>query len=112
MGCAPDITSLLNSAAKLPFSRIHSGALNLRLGKYLLTEEQGPARLKALIQTYFTQGGMQLQISIADTKELRAAQEFPEDHRDLLVRITGYSAIFVDMAKGAQEEFIRREELR
>jgi len=112
VGCAPDITSLLNSAAKLPFSRIHSGALNLRLGKYLLTEEQGPARLKALIQTYFTQGGMQLQISIADTKELRAAQEFPEDHRDLLVRITGYSAIFVDMAKGAQEEFIRREELR
>ena len=53
-----------------------------------------------------------MQVSIADTEELKAAQSNPDDYRDLMVRITGYSAIFVDMSKGAQNEFIRREELR
>ena len=55
---------------------------------------------------------MQLQISIADTEELKCAQENPDEYRDLLVRITGYSAIFVDMSKGAQDAFISREELQ
>ena len=55
---------------------------------------------------------MQLQVSITDAKELKNAQKYPDDHRDLLVRITGYSAIFVDMSEGAQNEFIRREELK
>jgi len=52
-----------------------------------------------------------LQFSIVDTAELRKAQAEPDAYRDLLVRITGYSAVFVDISKGGQEEFIRREEL-
>ena len=64
------------------------------------------------METYFGKGGMQLQFSIVDTNELYAAQKNPEKYSDLLVRITGYSAVFVDMAKGAQDEFIRREELK
>lgn len=55
---------------------------------------------------------MQFQLSIADTDELRKAQQCPDAYSDLLVRITGYSAIFVDMASGAQDEIIRREELK
>ena len=54
---------------------------------------------------------MQLQFSLTDAEELHKAQANPDEYRDLMVRITGYSAIFVDMSKGAQEEFIRREEL-
>ena len=49
--------------------------------------------------------------NIAIRTELKNAQKNPDEYRDLMVRITGYSAIFVDMSKGAQDEFIRREEL-
>lgn len=112
VGYSKGVTSLLNSVSKLPFDRIHSGTLNVRLGKSLVADDSGILRIKALIQAYFDQGGMQLQVSIADTEELKAAQSNPDDYRDLMVRITGYSAIFVDMSKGAQDEFIRREELR
>ena len=54
---------------------------------------------------------MQVQLSVADTQELRQAQREPEKYPDLMVRITGYSAVFVDMCPAAQEEIIRREEL-
>ena len=102
----------MNSVSKLPFKRIHSGALNVRLSKGILKGVKGEKTIKALIKSYFKQGGMQLQFSITDTEELRKAQAKPDEYRDLMVRITGYSAIFVDMSKGAQEEFIRREELK
>lgn len=49
-------------------------------------------------------------MSVADTGELRGAHAHPESHRDLMVRITGYSAVFVDMGKRSQDEIIRREE--
>lgn len=54
---------------------------------------------------------MQLQVSVADTAELREAQKHPENYKDLMVRITGYSAVFVDMSPSAQEEIIRRDEI-
>jgi pyruvate-formate lyase len=56
-------------------------------------------------------GGLQVQLSVADTAELRDAQINPELHRDLMVRITGYSAVFIDMCRRAQDEIIRRQEL-
>jgi len=77
-----------------------------------MTDDNGDKIIHALIKSYFNKGGMQLQFSIVDTDELRKAQAAPNEYRDLLVRITGYSANFVDMSKGAQEEFIRREELK
>ena len=112
VGYSKGVTSLLNSVAKLPFDRIHSGALNIRLRKNSASGEKGLNCIRALMRSYFQQGGMQLQVSVADTKELRKAQENPDEYRDLLVRITGYSAVFVDMCKEAQDEFIRREELQ
>lgn len=53
---------------------------------------------------------MQIQISVADTEELSKAQKNPKEYRDLMVRITGYSAVFVDMCEEAQNEIIRRDE--
>ncbi|MBQ3556418.1 MAG: hypothetical protein IJA11_01285 [Oscillospiraceae bacterium] len=112
VGYQKSVTSMLNSVAKLPFDRIHSGVLNLRLSRSMVAGEEGKMRLKALIESYFDQGGMQLQISVADTEELRHAKEHPEQHKDLLVRITGYSAVFVDLCQRGQDEIIRREEVR
>jgi formate C-acetyltransferase len=102
---------MLRSLAKLPLRRITSGALNLRLSPRLVVGEAGLTRLAALLRTYLEMGGLQVQVSLADTEELRQAQAHPEAHRDLMVRITGYSAVFVDMARTAQDEIIRREEL-
>ena len=111
VGHAREITTLLSSVAKLPTGRLHAGALNVRLRRDAVRGETGLSRLRALIETYFKLGGMQLQVNLADTAELREAQKHPDAYRDLSVRITGYSAIFVDMSPGAQEEIIRRDEL-
>ncbi len=111
VGVVESVTALLNSVAKLPFRRIHAGAFNLRLRGDLVRGEEGLQRLSALTEAYFENGGMQFQISVADTAQLRAAQEHPENYKDLMVRITGYSAVFVDMSRNAQEEIIRRDEM-
>ena len=110
-GHVESITALLNSASKLPYDRIHSGALNVRIREDLVRGDTGTDILVALLNTYFKKGGMQIQLSIADTETLKAAQACPECYRDLTVRITGYSAIFVDMSKNAQDEIIRRDEM-
>ncbi|MDP7447427.1 MAG: glycine radical domain-containing protein, partial [Candidatus Latescibacteria bacterium] len=63
------------------------------------------------LRTYFDLGGLQTQLSVHSVEQLREAQQHPEEHRDLMVRITGYSAVFVDMARHAQDEIIRRQEM-
>ena len=107
--CTKGATAMFRSLSKLPFKRFNSGALNVRLQRGMVAGDEGLHRLAALLRTYFTMGGLQVQLSIADTDELRHAQLYPEAHRDLMVRITGYSAIFVDMCRSAQDEIIRRQ---
>ena len=109
--CRRGPTAMFKSLAKLPFNRINSGALNLRLQPKLFAGEAGLTRLATLLRTYFDLGGLQVQLSLASVEQLRDAQIHPERHRDLMVRITGYSAAFVDMTRTAQDEIIRREEL-
>jgi len=105
------LTAMFRSVAKLPLDRINSGALNVRVQPRFFAGEEGLDRLAALLRTYFDLGGLQVQLSFVDVEELRDAQVHPEHHRDLMVRITGYSAAFVDMARHAQDEIIRREEM-
>ncbi|MBT3288295.1 MAG: hypothetical protein HN380_13195, partial [Victivallales bacterium] len=105
------ITAMFHSLAKLPFDQCHSGALNVRLQPAVFQGDAGVERLAALVQTYFQEGGLQVQVSMVDVDTLRAAQAKPTEYRDLMVRITGYSAAFVDMSEGAQNEIIRREEM-
>jgi len=104
-------TAMFRSVAKLPLDRINSGALNVRMQPGLFVGEEGLTRLASLLRTFFDMGGLQVQLSFADVEELRDAQRHPEQHRDLMVRITGYSAAFVDMCADAQNEIIRREEM-
>jgi len=109
--CINGLTAMFRSVVKLPLDRIHSGALNVRLQPRWFVGEEGLTRLASMLRTYFDLGGLQVQLSFADVSTLRDAQEHPERHRDLMVRITGYSAAFVDMTRVAQEEIIRREEM-
>jgi len=110
-GYGRGVTALLHSAANLPLGRTVSGVLNVRLRPGAVGGEEGLRRLKGLVETYFEKGGIQLQLSVADAAELREAQKRPEDYRDLMVRITGYSAVFTDMSKNGQDEIIKIEEL-
>ncbi|MDQ1326828.1 MAG: hypothetical protein QG641_108, partial [Candidatus Poribacteria bacterium] len=105
------ITAMFRSIAKLPLNYFNSGALNVRIQRKFVFGDDGLSRLMALLKTFFDMGGLQVQLSVADTAELRQAQISPEAHRDLMVRITGYSAVFVDMCKNAQDEIIRRQEM-
>lgn len=103
------VTAMMNSVTKLPFDKICSGALNIRLPRSLVEADEGLERLCTLLSVYFKKGGMQAQLSVTDVNELLAAQEKPEDYKDLMVRITGYSAVFIDMSRSAQDEVIARE---
>lgn len=67
-----------------------------------------PAQLVAMVRTYFAQGGMQMQINVADKDLLRRAQKRPQEHPDLCVRVGGFSAYFVELERAVQDEIISR----
>ena len=84
--------------------------VNLRFQRSVLTDPEGRRRLDAMLRAYFMAGGQEMQINSADTAELRAAQAHPERYRDLVVRVAGFSAFFVNLSKDMQEEIIARTE--
>jgi pyruvate-formate lyase len=100
-------TAVMNSISKLPLKRVYNGLnLNMRLpGKRIASKN-----LMNLIQGYFRKGGVQVQFNMVDTETLRDAQKHPENYRDLVVRISGYSGIFINLSDIAQEEIIQRME--
>jgi pyruvate formate-lyase/glycerol dehydratase family glycyl radical enzyme len=100
-------TALLKSVARMPSGRAVNGTnLNMRFNpKWIKAETLAP-----LVQTYFRLGGTQVQFNMIDTEVLRAAQRNPDAHRDLVVRISGYSALFTELSPRAQEEIISRME--
>jgi len=100
------LTAMFNSLLHIPFDRITGGPLNV-LTSTSVTRGKEEILGKAL-RTYLDRGGLQIQVSTVDKEVLLDAQKHPEQYRDRTVRITGYSAYFVDMSKGAQDEVIRR----
>ena len=102
-------TASLNSAAKLDHRRFGNGAnLNIKFDASTVRGERGQAALQALVQGYFGQGGMQIQLNVLDPEVLREAMRDPDSHRNLLVRVSGYSAYFVDLTPQMQRELIER----
>ena len=104
------LTAMLNSLSRIPFKGITGGPLNLRLHPTAVAGEDGLKVLSALLRTYMEKGGMQMQINVVDADTLRDAQENPDRYRTLCVRVTGYSAFFVEMGRKAQDELIARTE--
>ena len=70
--------------------------------------EVGNKILGGLVQGFFAKGGSQVQFNILDSEVLQAARKSPEDHRDLVVRISGYSAYFNDLTEEMKDELIIR----
>ena len=75
-----------------------------------LSNETSKRALRDLTQQYFDQGGMEVQYNVVSTDTMRKAQEAPEEYKDLVVRIAGYSAYFVELARTMQDDVIRRTE--
>ena len=103
------ITALLHSALTLPHGLAGSGfILNLKLSRDLLERERGRAAIEACIKVYFEQGGQQISPSVISQSELEDALVFPERHRNLIVRVGGYSDYFINLSKELRENVVRR----
>ena len=103
-------SAVIRSLAKLDQTRSGGTLLNQRFLPSLLKREEDLVRLGSLIRSYFSMGGHHIQFNIVDTATLRAAQNNPEDYKDLLVRMAGYSDYFNDMNADLQQEVIDRTE--
>jgi len=102
-------TALLNSVNSIDFTRIANGVnLNLQFDLALLKGEKGASLLDALLKTYFERGGMQVQVNAFDPQILVEARNDPHKYPHLLVRVSGYSAYFNDLAPAMKEEIISR----
>ncbi len=103
-------TNVIRSLGKLDQSKSGGTLLNLRFVPGLLKRDKDIEKLGHLIRSYFSLGGHHIQFNVVDTATLLAAQACPEDYRDLLVRMAGYSDYFNDMNADLQNEVISRTE--
>ncbi|MBQ9111985.1 MAG: hypothetical protein IJY08_00215 [Clostridia bacterium] len=106
--CVNGLTAMLNSMLNLPTDGLVSGALNLDIDSKQFEGEAGKAVFSALLAVYFNRGGLHAQVTCADVRDLTDAQINPHLHRDLRVRVTGYSGVFVDICKKLQDDIIER----
>lgn len=102
-------TAALRSAAKINHD-IHSGGtlVNIKLAPELLKTDRGLANLGALIKGYFALGAFHVQFNVISKEILQQAQAKPEEYKDLLVRVAGYSTQFVNLSRKAQDAIIER----
>ena len=104
-------TAYLRSASKLPQKDLFNGdQLNIRFSPSSVQGKDGTKKLRQLIQTYFDLSGMQVQFNVVSTEQLHKAQENPDDYQNLVVRIAGFSAYFVELNRDMQDDFITRTE--
>lgn len=103
-------TAVVKSLGKLDQTKSGGTLLNIRFVPSLLKRDADQRKLASLIRTYFKFGGHHVQFNIIDTETLRDAQKHPDEYRDLLVRVAGYSDYFNDMTEQLQNEIIARTE--
>jgi formate C-acetyltransferase len=102
-------TAVLRSASKVNVPNTYSHLLNQRFLPALL-EGEGKEKFADYIQTWMDMGINHIQFNIVSADTLRGAQKNPDKYLDLIVRVAGYSAYFVDLSKGLQDGIIERTE--
>jgi formate C-acetyltransferase len=101
-------TAVIKSVAKIDHSKTGGTLLNQKFMPEVLADETGIEKLGDLIRAYFKLGGHHIQFNVIDPEMLRDAQAHPENYRDLIVRVAGYSDYFVDIGRDLQDEIIAR----
>lgn len=105
-------TALVNSLTKVDHSLATNGTLmNLRFPEEVVAGTEGRDTLVSFIDEYMNRQAMHVQFNIMSADTMRAAQKHPEDYKDMLVRVAGYSAYFVELNKTLQKDLIQRTEL-
>ncbi len=103
------LTALMNSVLKYKHAQAGSGfILNLKFSKNLLQKERGFLAIKSLMKTFMTCGGQQLSPMVVSREELEDALINPEKHKNLIVRVGGYSEYFVKLSPELQQNVIKR----
>jgi len=101
--------AVLKSVAKIPHDLFASGTLlNMKLSPDLMKGERGTVHLMSLLKSTCSLGVFHAQFNVVDKEMLIKAQKFPEEHKDLLVRVAGYTAYFVELCPEVQDEIINR----
>jgi formate C-acetyltransferase len=103
-------TAVTRSAAKLDHIRTGGTLLNQKFLPQVLADDTGITKLAQLVRTYFRMDGHHIQFNVVDSQTLKKAKQYPDDYRDLIVRVAGYSDYFVDLTEDLQDEIIRRTE--
>ena len=103
-------TISLGSAMKINQDPFNAMLLNMKMHPSALKTDEDLAKLASLVKTYLTNGGKHIQFNVVDNETLRDAQKHPENYRDLVVRVAGYSAYFNYLTKAVQNEIISRTE--
>ncbi|MGF1743500.1 (2S)-3-sulfopropanediol dehydratase [Vibrio minamisatsumaniensis] len=106
-------TAVINSVTKVDHSLATNGTLlNLRFPEDAVSGVEGRDILVSFVDEYMNKQGMHVQFNIMSSEKMRAAQKNPELYKDMLVRVAGYSAYFVELGKPLQDDLIQRTELR
>ncbi|UCH92151.1 MAG: glycyl radical protein [Candidatus Aminicenantes bacterium] len=103
-------TSVIKSAAKMDHIKTGGTLLNQKFTPQILEDDTGITKLLHLIRSYFKMDGHHMQFNVIDADTLRKAQKNPEQYRNLIVRVAGYSDYFVDLTEELQNEIIQRTE--
>jgi len=103
-------TAVIKSAGKIDHLRTGGTLLNQKFAPQFFSEENRINKLAHLIRAYFEMDGHHMQFNVVSADILRAAQRDPEQYRDLIVRVAGYSDYFVNLGPDLQDEIIRRTE--
>jgi formate C-acetyltransferase len=103
-------TAVMKSVSKIDHAKTGGTLLNQKFSPDLLADDEGLDKLAHLIRTYFRLDGHHVQFNVVSAETLREAQKHPEEYRDLMVRVAGYSDYFVDLSVGLQNEIISRTE--
>lgn len=104
-------TAVAKSVGKLDMVRIAQGAiLNMRFSPSTLSGDEGLAKFADFMRGYVRQGGWHNQFNVVSTEMLREAQKHPEQYRGLVIRVSGYSALFTELSPEVQEDIIARVE--
>ncbi len=105
--------SVIQSFTKPDFTEnTNGGPLTLEFAASMFKDEESVKKMAALVKAYIDMGGHQLQLNAVNSEMLKAAQEHPEEHRQLVVRIWGWSAYFVELDKEYQDHVLRRQQYR
>jgi pyruvate formate-lyase/glycerol dehydratase family glycyl radical enzyme len=117
-GCSPsqgtDVngpTASIKSVANLEHINLSQGTIfNMKMHPTALETKAGMLKWTNLVRTYFDLGGWEIQFNVVSGETLKEAQKKPDDYKDLVVRVVGYSAYFVELEKTVQDDIISRTE--